>query len=112
MALPGNRAKLEAAEKLAALADEAGLSMIHLALGFVLSHPAVTSAIIGPRTMTHLESQLGAADVVLTTDILDKIDEIVPPGTNPNPPDRGYEPPALTDPALRRRPAASASAEH
>jgi aryl-alcohol dehydrogenase-like predicted oxidoreductase len=112
MALPGNRAKLEAAEKLAALADEAGLSMIHLALGFVLSHPAVTSAIIGPRTMTHLESQLGAADVVLTPDILNKIDEIVPPGTNPNPPDRGYEPPALTDPALRRRPAASASAEH
>ena len=112
MALPGNRAKLEAAEKLAVLADDAGLSMIHLALGFVLSHPAVTSAIIGPRTMTHLESQLGAGDVVLTPDVLDQIDEIVPPGTNLNPPDRGYEPPALTDPALRRRPAASASAEH
>jgi len=112
MALPGNRAKLEAAEKLAVLADDAGLSMIHLALGFALSHPAVTSAIIGPRTMTHLESQLGAGDVVLTPDVLDQIDEIVPPGTNLNPPDRGYEPPALTDPALRRRPAASASAEH
>jgi len=111
MALPGNRAKLEAAEKLAVLADEAGLSMIHLALGFVLSHPAVTSAIIGPRTMTHLDSQLGAADVVLTTDILDKIDEIVPPGTNLNPPDRGYEPPALADPAQRRRPAPGGGAE-
>jgi aryl-alcohol dehydrogenase-like predicted oxidoreductase len=111
MALPGNRAKLEAAEKLAVLADEAGLSIIHLALGFVLSHPAVTSAIIGPRTMAHLDSQLGAADVVLSPDILDKIDEIVPPGTNLNPPDRGYEPPALTDPALRRRPAPSVGAE-
>ena len=112
MALPGNRAKLEAAEKLAALADEAGLSVIHLALAFVLSHPAITSAIIGPRTMAHLDSQLGAADVVLSPDVLDRIDEIVPPGVNLNPPDRGYEPPALTDPGLRRRPAATASAEH
>jgi aryl-alcohol dehydrogenase-like predicted oxidoreductase len=103
MGLPGNQAKLEAAEKLAQLAEEAGLSLVHLALAFVLSHPAVTSAIIGPRTMEHLESQLGAADVVLPAEILDKIDEIVPPGTTLNPPDRGYEPPALTDPALRRR---------
>jgi aryl-alcohol dehydrogenase-like predicted oxidoreductase len=103
MNLPGNQAKLEAAEKLAGLAEEAGLSLIHLALAFVTSHPAVTSAIIGPRTMEHLESQLGAADVVLTSDILDRIDEIVPPGTTLNPPDRGYEPPALTDPSLRRR---------
>jgi aryl-alcohol dehydrogenase-like predicted oxidoreductase len=103
LSLPGNRAKLEAAEKLARLADEAGLSLIHLALGFVISHPAVASAIIGPRTMAHLDSQLGAAGVTLSRDILDRIDEIVPPGTNLNPPDRGYEPPALTDPSLRRR---------
>jgi len=103
MSLPGNQAKLGAAEKLAKLAEEAGLSLIHLALAFVTNHPAVTSAIIGPRTMEHLESQLGAADVVLTADILDKIDEIVPPGTTLNPADRGYEPPALTNPALRRR---------
>jgi len=103
MGLPGNQAKLEAAEKLAELAEEAGLPLIHLALAFVLSHPAVTSAIIGPRTMEHLESQLGAADVVLPAEILDKIDEIVPPGTTLNPSDRGYEPPALTDPVLRRR---------
>jgi len=103
MNLPGNQAKLEAAEKLAGLAEEAGLSLIHLALAFVTSHLAVTSAIIGPRTMEHLESQVGAADVVLTSDILDRIDEIVPPGTTLNPPDRGYEPPALTDPSLRRR---------
>jgi aryl-alcohol dehydrogenase-like predicted oxidoreductase len=103
LSLPGNQAKLEAAEKLAVLAEEAGLTLIQLALAFVTTHPAVTSAIIGPRTMEHLESQLAAADVVLTPDILDKIDEIVPPGTNLNPSDRGYEPPSLTDPALRRR---------
>jgi aryl-alcohol dehydrogenase-like predicted oxidoreductase len=104
MSVPSNQAKLEAAEQLAQLAGQAGLSLIHMALAFVLRHPAVTSAIIGPRTMEHLESQLGAADVVLTPDILDKIDEIVPPGTNLNPSaDRGYQPPALADPALRRR---------
>ncbi|MBO0874901.1 MAG: aldo/keto reductase [Pseudonocardia sp.] len=103
MSQPGNQAKLEAAEQLAQLAGQAGLSLIHMALAFVLRHPAVTSAIIGPRTMAHLDSQLGAADVVLTSDILDKIDEIVPPGTNLNPSDRGYQPPALTDPSLRRR---------
>jgi aryl-alcohol dehydrogenase-like predicted oxidoreductase len=103
MSLPGNQAKLEAADRLAVLADEAGVSLIHLALAFVLSHPAVTSSIIGPRTMEHLDSQVGAADVVLADDVLDRIDEIVPPGTNLNPPDRGYEPPSLTDPALRRR---------
>jgi len=103
MTLPGNQAKLEAADQLARLADEASLSLIQLALAFVTSHPAVTSAIIGPRTMEHLESQLAAADVVLEPAILDRIDEIVPPGTNLNPPDGGYQPPALTDPSLRRR---------
>jgi aryl-alcohol dehydrogenase-like predicted oxidoreductase len=103
MSLPGNQAKLEAAEQLAVLAQEAGLSLIQLALAFVTGHPAVTSAIIGPRTMEHLDSQLGAADVVLTPDVLDRIDQIVPPGINLNPPDRGYDPPALTDPSLRRR---------
>ncbi|HEY2576297.1 MAG TPA: aldo/keto reductase [Streptosporangiaceae bacterium] len=103
MDLPGNQAKLEAAEQLAILADEAGLSVVHLAIAFVINHPAVTSAIIGPRTMEHLESQLGAADVVLTRDVLNRIDEIVPPGTNLNRPDRGYEPPSLTKPGLRRR---------
>ena len=78
------------------------MSLIHLALGFVLSHPAVTSAIIGPRTMEHLESQLGAPPDGLPADLLDRIDEIVPPGTNLNPADRGYEPPALTDPCAAR----------
>ena len=103
MSLPGNRAKLDAADRLAKLAAEARMTLIHLAIGFVLSHPAVTSAILGPRTMEHLDSQLGAPSDGLPADLLDRIDEIVPPGTNLNPPDRGYEPLALADPALRRR---------
>jgi aryl-alcohol dehydrogenase-like predicted oxidoreductase len=103
LTLPDNQAKLAAADQLAKLADEAGLSMVHLAIAFVASHPAVTAPIIGPRTMEQLEGQLGAADVVLSSDVLDRIDEIVPPGTNINPGDRGYDTPALTDPARRRR---------
>jgi aryl-alcohol dehydrogenase-like predicted oxidoreductase len=69
----------------------------------VIRHPAVTAAIIGPRTMEHLESQLTAAEIELSDDVLDKIDEIVPPGTNVNPGDAGYVPPALADASLRRR---------
>jgi aryl-alcohol dehydrogenase-like predicted oxidoreductase len=103
LTLPGNQAKLEAAEQLAVLAEQAGLSLVHLAIAFVLNHPGVTAPIIGPRTMEQLETQLGAADVVLTDDILDQIDKIVPPGTNLSPGDRGYDTPAITDPALRRR---------
>ena len=103
LALPGNQAKLDAVEQLAVLAEESGLTLIQLAIAFVTSHPAVTAAIIGPRTMEQLESQLAAADVVLSSDILDRIDEIVPPGTNLNAPDRGYDPPSLTDPSRRRR---------
>ena len=79
------------------------MSLIHLALAFVLEHPAVSSAIIGPRTLEQLESQLGVEKVVLTPDVLDRIDEIVPPGTTINDADRGYAPPALVEPALRRR---------
>ncbi len=103
LSLPANQAKLEAAEQLAVLAEEAGLSLIHLALAFVISHPAVTAAIIGPRTMEHLDSQLGAADITLEPAILDRIDQIVPPGRTLNPADRGYEPPSLTEPSRRRR---------
>jgi aryl-alcohol dehydrogenase-like predicted oxidoreductase len=102
LTLPANRAKLDAADALAGVAGEAGLSLIHLALGFVLTHPAITAAIIGPRTMEQLESQLGAADINVPAEALDEIDAIVPPGTNLNPADAGYTPPALTDPALRR----------
>jgi aryl-alcohol dehydrogenase-like predicted oxidoreductase len=102
LSLPANQRKLEAAEALAKLAEEAGLSLIELAIAFVLNHPAVTAAIIGPRTMEQLESQLPAADVVLEGALLDRIDEIVPPGINLNPADGGWANPAL-QPAARRR---------
>ncbi len=104
MSLPGNQRKLDAAEALAQLAERAGLSLIHLSIAFVIRHPAVTAAIIGPRTMEQLDSQLGAVDVSLSDDVLDAIDEIVPPGTTLNPPDNGWEPPSITDRSLRRRP--------
>ncbi|HEY1828677.1 MAG TPA: aldo/keto reductase [Acidimicrobiales bacterium] len=104
MTQPGNQRKLEAVTALTALADEAGMSIIELALGFVLEHPAVTSPIIGPRTMEHLESQLPALDLRLSRDVLDRIDEIVPPGTDLQATDLGWVPPALADPSLRRRP--------
>ena len=102
LSIPGNQRKLEATEQLAQLAEEAGMSLIHLGLAFVMNHPAVTAAIIGPRTMEHLESQLGAADVKLEPAILDRIDEIVPPGVNVNPADAGWQNPDLA-PAARRR---------
>jgi aryl-alcohol dehydrogenase-like predicted oxidoreductase len=102
MSLPENQRKLEAAEALAKLADQAGLTLIEMAIAFVLRHPAVTAPIIGPRTMDHLESQLAAADVVLTADVLDRIDEIVPPGVTLNPADNGWVSPSL-QPAARRR---------
>jgi aryl-alcohol dehydrogenase-like predicted oxidoreductase len=86
LSLPANQRKLEAAEALAQLAEEAGLSLIELAIAFVLNHPAVTAAIIGPRTMEQLQSQLPAADVVLDQALLDRIDELVPPGTTSTPP--------------------------
>ncbi len=103
MSRPENQAKLDAADALAQLADEAGMSLVHLALAFTLTHPAVTAPIIGPRTMEQLETQLGAADITLSPDVLDKIDEIVPPGTTFNTVDRGYAPESLTDPFARRR---------
>ena len=104
LSLPENQPKLEAAEALAVLAEESGLSLIHLAIAFVLRHPAITSAIIGPRTMEHLESQIGAADVKLSTDVLDRIDKIVPPGSNVTASDNGYAPPSILNAKLRRRP--------
>ena len=103
MSIPANKRKLEAVDELAQLADAAGITLIELALAFVREHPAVTAAIIGPRTMDHLESQLPAADVKLSQDVLDRIDEIVPPGTNPNPGDAGWTNPWLADPWHRRR---------
>jgi aryl-alcohol dehydrogenase-like predicted oxidoreductase len=103
---PANQRKLDAVEQLARLADEAGITLIQLAIAFVLNHPAITAAIIGPRTMEQLESQLAAADVVLDEAVLDRIDEIVPPGTTINPADNSFDNPAL-QPAGRRRQGAS-----
>jgi aryl-alcohol dehydrogenase-like predicted oxidoreductase len=103
LSLPDNQRKLEVVEQLAQLAEEHGLTLIHLAIAFVMRHPAVTAPIIGPRTMEQLESQLGAADVELSDEILDRIDEIVPPGVTINKPDEGFQNPGL-DPAARRRP--------
>jgi aryl-alcohol dehydrogenase-like predicted oxidoreductase len=102
MSLPDNQRKLDVADQLAELADQAGLSLIEMAIAFVLRHPAVTAPIIGPRTMDHLESQLAAADIVLTDDVLDRIDEIVPPGVTLNPADNGWVSPSL-QPSARRR---------
>jgi aryl-alcohol dehydrogenase-like predicted oxidoreductase len=103
LSLPENQRKLDAADALAQLAEANGLSLIEMALAFVIRHPAVTAAIIGPRTMEHLESQLPAADVKLSDELLDRIDEIVPPGMDVNRRDAGYVPPALGDASLRRR---------
>ncbi|MEU8694262.1 aldo/keto reductase [Streptomyces sp. NPDC048665] len=101
--IPANRARLEAVEKLVKVADEAGLTLIQLALGFVTAHPAVTSALVGPRTLDHLHAQLAAADTVLPPDVLDAVDAIVAPGTDLAPDEKSDTPPALLDPALRRR---------
>ncbi|MDX3099259.1 aldo/keto reductase [Nonomuraea angiospora] len=101
--IPSNRARLDAVERLAEVADAAGLTMIQLALGFVTAHPAVTSAIIGPRTLDHLRSHLAAADTVLPADVLDAIDAIVAPGLDLAPDEKHDTPPSLLDPSLRRR---------
>jgi aryl-alcohol dehydrogenase-like predicted oxidoreductase len=102
MSLPENQRKLEAVDQLQQVADDAGLSMIELAIAFVVNHPSVTSAIIGPRTMEQLESQLPGADAVLDATTLDRIDEIVKPGVTINPADTSYGEQVL-QPALRRR---------
>jgi aryl-alcohol dehydrogenase-like predicted oxidoreductase len=102
MASPANQRKLDVVEELAQLADQAGLTLIELAIAFVINHPAVTAAIIGPRTMEQLESQLPATEVTLTADILDRIDQLVAPGATINPDDNSYGEAELT-PAARRR---------
>jgi aryl-alcohol dehydrogenase-like predicted oxidoreductase len=101
--VPANQAKTAAVEQLAAIAERAGLTLIQLALGFVTAHPAVTSAIIGPRTVEHLHSQLAAADIALSADVLDEIDAVVAPGVDLAADEKFDTPPSLLDPALRRR---------
>ncbi|HEY1332341.1 MAG TPA: aldo/keto reductase [Actinomycetota bacterium] len=99
---PGNQRKLEMVDDLQVVADKAGLSMTHMAIAFVLAHPAVTAAIIGPRTMEQLNELLAGADVRLGEETLDAIDEIVPPAAVVENADRGWEPPWLSKESRRR----------
>jgi aryl-alcohol dehydrogenase-like predicted oxidoreductase len=102
--IPENRQKLHIVQQLAGVAEQAGLTMVQLALAFATTHPAVTAAIIGPRTMGQLRSQVAALDVVLTPDVLDAIDRISPPGVDVAPNDRFEIPePAFAQAARRRR---------
>ena len=100
----GDERRIDVVEQLIPLAEKAGLPLTHLAIAFAIAHPGVTSAIIGPHTMEQLDDLLAAADVTLADDILDQIDEIVPPGTDVGPLDQAYLPPALLNSSLRRRP--------
>ena len=102
--------RLDAVERLIPLAEEAGLSMAHLAMAFAISHPGVTSALLGARTMEQLDGLLAGVDVVLSDDVLDRIDEIVPPGTDIGTLDQAYVPPAIQQTRLRRRPLSERSA--
>ena len=102
--------RIDVVEQIVPLAEEAGLKMTHLAVAFAISHPGVTSAIIGPRTMEQLDDLLAGAEVVLTDEVLDRIDAIVPPGTDVGALDMAYRPPALDTVGLRRRPHAERAA--
>jgi aryl-alcohol dehydrogenase (NADP+) len=102
--------RLDAVERLIPLAEEAGLSMPHLAMAFAISHPGVTSALLGARTMEQLDGLLGGMDVALSDEVLDRIDEIVPPGTDVGTLDQAYVPPAIQKTELRRRPLSERSA--
>jgi aryl-alcohol dehydrogenase-like predicted oxidoreductase len=102
--------KLDVVELLIPLAEKAGLPMTHLAMAFAIAHPGVTAAIIGPRTMQQLDDLLAGADVTLDDEILDRIDEIAPPGTDAGPNDVSYTPPAISHVNRRRRPVAERSA--
>ncbi len=96
---------LDKVEQLIPLAESAGLSLMHMALAFVVAHPAVTSAIIGPRTLEQLDGLLAGAETALDDAFLDRIDEIVPPGVDVAPLEgAAYVPPAMAQAVLRRRP--------
>lgn len=94
---------LDAIEQLIPLAREAGLSLTHMALAFVMAHPGVTSAILGPRTMQQFDDLFTGAEVRLSDDVLDRIDRIVPPGTDVGLNEAAYKPPAIVQADLRRR---------
>jgi aryl-alcohol dehydrogenase-like predicted oxidoreductase len=104
MSIPANQRKLEATEALHLLAEDAGMTLMEMALAFVTSHRAVTAAVLGPRTTEQLQQQLGAASAVLTPDLLKQIDEIVPPGVTVNPSNSGWTPPSLRDSLTQRQP--------
>jgi aryl-alcohol dehydrogenase-like predicted oxidoreductase len=96
--------RIDVVEQLIPLADEAAMSLTHMAMAFAIAHPGVTAALLGPRTMEQLDDLLAGAEVVLSDEILDRIDEIVPPGTDVGQLDMAYNPPAVVKPTLRRRP--------
>jgi aryl-alcohol dehydrogenase-like predicted oxidoreductase len=106
--IPENAAKLEIVEQLTALATGIGRTLPELALAFPIAHPAVTSVIIGPRTLPQLEQLLSGAALALDDEALDRIDKIVPPGSNHY--RTAWRPPGLDDRAARRRPLADRSA--
>jgi aryl-alcohol dehydrogenase (NADP+) len=106
----GDERRLNAVEQLIPVAQEAGLSLTHMAMAFVIAHPSVTSAILGPRTMEQLDDMLAGAEVVLDDAVLDRIDAIVPPGTDIGSLEAAYNPPAVTQANLRRRPTAERAA--
>lgn len=102
--------RLDVVEQLVPLAAEAGLPMTHLAMAFTITHPSVTGALLGARTMNHLDDLLAGLEVTLADDVLGRIDDIVPPGTDVGTLDQAYQPPALENPSLRRRPLAERAA--
>lgn len=108
--IPENATKLDIVEELVALADGIGCTLPELAVAFAAAHPAVTSVIIGPRTMEQLEASLKGAGLTLDDAVLDRIDEIVPPGSNRYHPDGAWSPPVLADTLRRRRPPAERAA--
>jgi aryl-alcohol dehydrogenase-like predicted oxidoreductase len=97
--------RIDVVEQIIPVADQAGVELTHLAMAFAIAHPAVTSAIIGPRTMEQLDDLLAGIDLVVSDEVLDQIDAIVPPGTDVGRLDMAYSPPALHQASLRRRPA-------
>ena len=102
--------RLGVVEQLQPLAADAGLPMTHLAMAFTIAHPGVTCALLGARTEAHLDDLLAGLDVTLSDDVLDRIDEIVPPGSDVGALDQAYQPPALGEPSRRRRPLAARAA--